>query len=108
MGWFYVDDGFYTHPKVMQVGNSSVGLWLKCGAYSARFGLDGVVIHSVISAMGGRQREVDQLVAAGLWVPNGSGWKMHDYLDYNRSKEELDARKAALRDRQAKWRANHA
>lgn len=33
MTWFKVDDGFYDHPKVDQLPNAAVGLWVKCGAW---------------------------------------------------------------------------
>jgi hypothetical protein len=34
---------------------------------------------------------VAELVASGVWDENGAdGWKIHDYLDYNPSKAELD------------------
>ncbi|STD70923.1 Uncharacterised protein [Corynebacterium ulcerans] len=34
MTWFKVDDGFYDHPKFLDVPNAAVGLWVKAGAWA--------------------------------------------------------------------------
>lgn len=47
-----------------------------------------------------------QLVAAGLWEPMEGGWQIHDYLDYNPSRDQvLEEREA---QHQAKVRAGQA
>jgi len=105
MAWFRIDDNFHQHPKVMRAGNAAVGLWVRCGAYSSSYLTDGHVQTEVATAMGSR-REVDALLAAKLWVPNGDGFVMPDYLDYNPSAEQVRAERAAARERQAKRRRN--
>ena len=50
-----------------------------------------------------RRRAVNALVETGLWVPNGDGWLIHDYLDYNEPRELLLERRRA---REAKRRGN--
>ncbi len=45
MSWFYVDDAFADSKPVMQIDkalrNEAIGLWLRCGAWSAKEETDG-------------------------------------------------------------------
>lgn len=43
----------------------------------------------------------DLLVDAGLWEQNGNGYVIHDYLDYNPSRVEIEAKRAADAARKA-------
>lgn len=103
MSWFRLDDSFYDHPKVIRAGNAAVGLWVRCGTYSARYLLDGTVPNDV-ARRHGRTGEVDRLLAARLWVPTEEGFLMPDYLEYNPSAEQVLADRAAARDRQRRAR----
>ncbi|KKL89691.1 hypothetical protein LCGC14_1912240, partial [marine sediment metagenome] len=38
-----------------------------------------------------------RLIEVGLWERNGTGYAIHDYLDYNPSKKELEARREIKR-----------
>ena len=93
MPWFRLDDGFHNHPKVRSAGNAATGLWVRCATYSAQYMTDGHV--AADTALGyGTRREIDRLVAAGLWLPNGTGFLIPDYLEYNHSAAEIRARRA--------------
>ena len=67
MTWFKVDDGFYDHPKVIDLPLAAVGLWALAGAYCARHLTDGVITDRQIRAIGGTRKQAAALVAAGLW-----------------------------------------
>lgn len=95
--WLKVDDGFYDHPKVEEATLSALGLWVRCGSWSSRHKRDGLVPLRQVRKFG-RLRDAEALVDVGLWVPVPGGFAMHDFLDYNPSKAELDARDAE-RDR---------
>jgi hypothetical protein len=43
MPWFRLEDSFHNHPKVHQAGNAAIGLWVRCGTYSAQYLTDGHV-----------------------------------------------------------------
>lgn len=98
MSWFKLDDGFAHHPKVTQAGNAPTGLFVRCGTYCARYETDGRVSFQIARELGSR-REIDALLESGLWVENGSGFLMPDYLEYNPSKAEQHAKRTADRDR---------
>jgi hypothetical protein len=51
-----------------------------------------------------KRSTVDVLVAAGLWIPNGDGFSVHDYTAMNPSRDDVETSRAALRERQRRWR----
>lgn len=103
MSWFRVDDGFHNHPKVMQAGTPAAGLFIRCGSYAAQHLTDGFVPDDVVKTYGTRAM-VTRLVDAGLFVRVPGGYKIHDYLDWNPSREKVLAEREAARVRQARKR----
>jgi hypothetical protein len=103
--WVRIDDGLASHPKVLAAWTqnpASIGLWTLGAAWSARHRTDGHVaaafVSSLIPGKAKRERAVAPLVDAGLWMPNGTGWLIHDWSDYNGTRAELSAaRKVARR-----------
>jgi hypothetical protein len=112
--WFRVDDNFGTHPKALAAGNAAVGLWTRCGTYAAGQLTDGH-LPGEIAAMYGKPSEIKTLVTVRLWhqhghtcercppVPRGS-YFFHDFLEYNRSRVEVLAERAAASERQKRSR----
>ena len=93
--WFKVDDQLADHPKVMGLGDdrlSALGLWTICGTYSAKHLTDGFVPQSAVQLYGGPrwQRIVDALVRVGLLEAVSGGYRMHDFLDYNPSRQKVN------------------
>jgi|SRR5580765_3277253 len=103
MPWFRIEDNFHQHPKVTAAGNAAVGLWVRCGTYSSSYLTDGHIPATVARQLGSR-REIDTLLSTRLWVENGDGFLMPDYLEYNPSAKQVRAERAAARERQAKRR----
>lgn len=103
MPWFKVDDSFDTHAKAIRAGNQALGLWVRCGAYSARHLTDGFV-PAEIAKLYGRAGEVRALVAAGLWSPIEGGYQMHDFHDYNPTSAQVRADRKAAAERQRRAR----
>lgn len=103
MGWFRLDDGFGDHPKIIEVGNPGAGLYARCGAWCAKHLTDGY-IPEAMGRSWGHPRTAQALEISGLWVPVHGGWQMHDYLDYNPSREDAEADKKAAAQRQKAYR----
>lgn len=103
MPWFKVDDSFDTHAKAIRAGNQALGLWVRCGAYSARHLTDGFV-PAEIAKLYGRAGEMRALVDAGLWKPIEGGYQMHDFHDYNPSSSQVRADRKAAAERQRRAR----
>jgi hypothetical protein len=43
MAWARLDDGFHSHPKVMDAGNEAAGVFVRALTYCSHFGTDGFV-----------------------------------------------------------------
>ena len=106
MPYFRVDDHFHHHPKALVAGNAAIGLWVRAGSYMAAYTTDGRIEQGVVRAMGTR-REIQQVTAARLWVPDGDEFVMLNFLQHNPSAEQVHAQKESTRSRQARWRASH-
>lgn len=109
MSWFKIDDGFHCHPKVLEAGNEAIGFWTRCGSYCAQHLTEGRVPRT-IALMYGDMHLVDTLVKVGLMTPVEDGWLIHDYHDYNPTKEKVvtEREAAAKRQREARERARLA
>lgn len=105
MPWFRLDDGFHNHPKVRAAGNAAIGLWVRCATYSSHYLTDGHIDTGIAHDIG-NQREIDRLLSSGLWVANGTGFVIPDYLDYNPSAKQVQLERERARERAAKSRAN--
>jgi hypothetical protein len=111
MTWVRIDDHLHAHPKFRAAWDaepSSIGLELFALSQSAAYLTDGQVdelfVRSWFQNARRRQRAVDALLHTGLWVPNGAGWRIHDYLDYNESRAQVEQRRTvdATRKRTAR------
>lgn len=114
MPWFAVDDGFDTHPKVRKAGNAAAGLFCRLGAHCARHLTDGHVDRATVRDYGS-PAQLAKLTTAGLLhaaghdcprceQPEDGGYVLHDFLDYNRSRKQIEAARESGRRRQNKGR----
>lgn len=103
MAWARLDDGFYDHPKILALWGESpaaVGLHVRCLAYATKHLTDGVLPEPVVRAMGADNEMLGALVNAGLWYElEGGQFGLHDFLDWNPSRDEVRERKAKDRER---------
>ena len=94
--WAKVDDTLHSHPKAMQAGLPALGLHLLAMSYSAGYLTDGFVPDGWVEREQGRTKGLpDRLVEAGMWHRIEGGYIIHDWLDYNPSKAEVNARREA-------------
>lgn len=111
MAWGKIDDGFYDHPKTVSLWRrnpGAVGLHIRGISYCAKHLTDGYIQHEIVNAMAPVQRDRDEMIQALIeektWYENGEeGFAIHDYLDWNPSKEEvLEKRRKDRERKQAK------
>lgn len=103
MSWFKLDDGFYDHPKIVNAGNTAAGLYARCGAWCAKQLTNGFIPNEIGRSYGS-QTSIKKLEAQGLWERVKGGWLMHDYLDYNPSRDQVQAERETTAQRQRAWR----
>lgn len=104
MPWFKVDDGFWSHPKVIACPLPAIGLWVRAGSWSAQQLTDGVIPRVALQMLGARPKDAAALVTAGLWVVEGQGWRFHDWETYQPTRATVEAERAATAARVAAWR----
>lgn len=116
MAWARLDDGFPEHPKVLAVGPFGLTVFVRALCYSARNLTDGFIPNAATASFtvdfartSRAAHAVDwpsRLVAAGLWDEAPGGYRIHDYLAYNPSKEKVLAERKAAAERVKRWRAD--
>lgn len=98
MAWAKIDDQFADHPKVIAAGPLASWLYV-CGlTYCARLLTDGFIPTGQVRKLADLDRAMDlaqSLVEVGLWEEVAGGYLVHDYLEYNPSKERVLATREA-------------
>lgn len=87
MAWIKVESSVRTHKKFLTAGPAPSWLWL-CGLGYSQEGLtDGFIPTDALGYLGVKNAKqlAVHLVKAGLWDEVGGGWRIHDYLEHNRS-----------------------
>lgn len=112
MPWGRVDDQHYRHEKVAELHDDlrkgCVALfWLSISWCNDRL-TDGRVPPGTVRILGGDEAEAEELVRVGLWEKDGRGYRVHDYLDFNKSRvqvqeERIQRRLAGQAGAQARW-----
>lgn len=106
MAWFKVDDGWWSHPKTLQLSDGSVSLWTRAGSWACQHLTDGFVPTSAIRTLGGTPKFAHELVKVGYWETADGGWVFHDWADYQEPSETVKKRRADARERMRAVRAN--
>jgi hypothetical protein len=104
--WTKIDDRLHAHPKIKRAWKSnrvSLGLHLLslsyCGAYEPGGHVPLEFVCSQLPNAVQRRRAVGALIDAGLWEAEGTGWKIHDFMDCNPFGEQPAALRARSRAR---------
>lgn len=118
MAWFRQELDYISHPKFIQLSDGSFRLWHEGKCWVEANLSDGILPFAVANGFRyfAPRRAKELTIAphgytAGLWeVIDGVGYKMHDYLYFNPSREEVLARRMteAERKRRARERLHDA
>lgn len=111
MSWFQVDDGFFSHPKVLSIPRSiraeALGTWTLLGTWSASKLTDGKIPAYMIEEIGGTVAGADALVDARLWSRRKGVYSFTKWDKYQLTREQVEHRREAERSRKAEWRAKN-
>ena len=109
MSWFKVDDGLHASRKLLSIPKrhrfAAVGLWTVAGSWCADQLTDGLVPDYMLEVWGAPPSAPDCLVEAGLWERESSGYLFRNWHEYQPSKQDVDAERAASRERMRELRA---
>jgi hypothetical protein len=112
MSWARLDDKAHSHPKFLGLDPGAIALWTLGLSYAASIEADGFIPRKQVPILAATFRARKRaftlaalLVARRLWDDKGpDGYAVHDYLDYNKSKEQLRRERAANATRQGRAR----
>lgn len=110
MPHFFVDDAFADSKEVMSIPdsyrNAAVGLWVRCGAWSANKLTDGFIPDDVLKMFGGRATKqlVALLVESTLWERVEGGIVFRNWMKWQRSRDQVESYRAWNREKQRRHR----
>ena len=105
MAWVRIHDGALSHPKIAGLVDwrNPFCVWVWGLSYCQLHLTDGRVVKAAIPNKDAL-RAAAQLVARGLWQDDGDAFTVHDYLDWNDSKADIQSKRDHARARVSKYR----
>ena len=104
-----LDDNIEDHPKFAGLSNDAFALWIRCIGYCRRNLTDGFVPHPIAvtrsRASANARKIIGELLKTSpgcsnpLWHEVEGGYAVHDYLEWNPSKEQVEAKLAIAREK---------
>jgi DnaD/phage-associated family protein len=100
MAWARIDDKFLDNPKVRKAGKEATYLYLSGLVYSSNQITEGYISDEVLGLVAfkgfirNELTHADKLVECGLWDRIDGGYLIHDYLEYNPTKEQIEESRA--------------
>lgn len=106
MAWARFDDSAIDHPKFLALSHGAFRLWFEGISYCSKHLTDGLISRLALKGFRYVSRpRIEELLAHQLWEHHDVGFKVHDYLDWNDSREEIMAKREAARDRSSRARS---
>lgn len=96
MAWTRIDDKFLMNPKIQSAGVYGMALYLSGLIYSNTNLTDGYIPEVMLPALCGLayqtpgKRVTNLLVELNLWERVSGGYQIHDFLTFNKSKQEIE------------------
>jgi hypothetical protein len=109
LAWFKIDDGLHSSRKFLSIPRryrfAAIGVWTVAGSWCADQLTDGVVPDYMLAEWNVPPAAPNALVDAGLWERTSDGYEFHKWHEYQPRKEDVDAERAASRERMRELRA---
>ena len=105
MPWVRIDENAMEHPKIAGLSDAAFRLWVTGLAYCQKFLTDGYI--SDVALRGLRAYSLKrkaEIVRAGLWHECDAGVTVHDFPDWNDSRERVLAARRHARERMQRLR----
>jgi len=99
MTWAKLDDQVHSHPKTMAAGDEAFGLWCRALSWCANHLTDGRLpaqwFDQAVPDASKREELLARLLEVGFLDESPRGYAIHDYLDIQRSKKQVEQDRAA-------------
>lgn len=99
MAWVRIHDGAMTHPKVLRLNDRAFRLWVWGLTYAQQHLTDGWL--PALAIPGALIKGIKDVIAVNLWAAVDTGYQIHDYLDWNDSRETVTKKRTEAKDRMA-------
>lgn len=100
--WARFDDRFHENRKIKRLWRrcpAALGLHVMAITYCAGHLTDGMVdedfVEEKMPVKRARDKAVATLVEVGLWLPEVDGWQIKDFAEFNETRADIEARRAA-------------
>lgn len=109
--WVRLDVDYFRNPKVLVAGRDGRDLHLASICWVGSYLTDGHIpleaVDELARTAGVRRTAdaVDRTITAGLWIPNGAGYDLKDYVDMNGTRAEAEREREMYRERQRRYNA---
>lgn len=110
MPWANFDDKFPRHPKVRPLSDGAFRLHTSGICFASEWLTDGRIEADHVRELMPRYKPsyLAELVNRGIWTDHGEHYLIHDYLEWNRSREQITAererkRKGGKKGAEARW-----
>jgi hypothetical protein len=99
MPYLNLDDNFADHPKVDALSDGAFRLHVAGMLYASKHLTDGFIPANRVPRLTRtyKARHLAELMEARMWLPADRGYTLHDYLDWNRSREQIEADRERIR-----------
>lgn len=99
MPYLNLDDNFADHPKVDALSDGAFRLHVSGLLYVSRHLLNGRLPGDKVTRLVPRFRKqsLTELLDRALWLPVIDGYEIHDYLDWNKSREQIETQRDHLK-----------
>ncbi len=113
MPFIRLSDNYIDHPKFLALSASAFRLWHEGLAFCRKHQTDGAIPAATVSGFRYfHVKLVRELAtpwrpgAVPLWEADGDGYHVHDYLEWNVSREDEQAKALESKARTKRWRTN--
>lgn len=109
MTWTRLDDHFLDHPKILAAGERAELLHIHGLIYANKHLTDGFIPNSAVKLLlhNPQRGSVDRLVELGIWKVVDGGYEIHDFLDWNPSRDKVLTERKRNAERVAKSRSSN-
>lgn len=107
MTWVKLDDGLPDNAKVSDLSASAFRTYITALCFCSRNLTDGQLTEAQLRKVVCRRSDVDELLSCGLFeAREGGGAILHDFLEYQPSRTQVEARRKAVTERVQKHRGH--
>lgn len=100
MSWIKIDDSLAFHPKISRLNDAQFRFYITALCYAGRHLTDGLVFVEALPRT--HPSVIRKLVEVGLFEKTAKGLEIHDFLDFQRSRAEVETLREKKREAGAK------